>query len=120
MKYSIPIGVLLLVAAYMTFGIENYNYLWPSIDTKYAPDYSERAFRRVEMGMTQEEVVGLLGHPLWTKGWRSSHPGQTSAGEVWVYSSDGGASWGDWAWLSREVIFRDGRVVDRVSWTYYD
>jgi hypothetical protein len=27
---------------------------------------------------------------------------------------------GDWAWLAREVVFRDGRVVQTVRWTYHN
>jgi outer membrane protein assembly factor BamE (lipoprotein component of BamABCDE complex) len=71
--------------------------------------------------MTNDQVVALLGRPLYTHEFWRSHPAYEAWGdEVWSYTSDGAAPWGDWAWLSREVIFRDGRVVQRVNWTYHD
>jgi hypothetical protein len=33
-------------------------------DTVYAPGYSDRAFRQVEIGMSQQEVLSLLGEPI--------------------------------------------------------
>ena len=117
----LPIGGCFLIATFFLGHGEGYCFLWPGIDTKYAPNYNERSFGRVEVGMTKDQVLALLGPPLDTHGFYRSHPAYKASGdEVWSYTSDGAAPWGDWAWLSREVIFRGDSVVQRVNWTYYD
>lgn len=120
--HTVLAGLLISAVAYLALGgMESYCVIWPSIDTRYAPDFSERRFARVEVGMTREQVVGLIGQPLGTGRYYSGHPAYKTAGdEVWTYTGDGAAWWGDWAWLSRQVIFRDGRVAQTVYWTYYD
>jgi hypothetical protein len=106
---------------------EGYCIVWPSIGTAYAPGYSAAGFAKVEPGMTREKVVSLLGEPLgkrrgswWAGPSESGNAGSKRNDEVWHYSHDSSALGGDWAWLSREVIFRDGVVLRTVSWTYHD
>jgi hypothetical protein len=127
LKYQALLGSLSLVAGLLLIpgffysNSEAYCFFWPGIDTRYASDYSERSFGRVEVGMTKDQVVELLGAPVRAHGFWRSHPAYKESGdEVWSYTGDGAAPWGDWAWLSREVIFRGNRVVQRVKWTYYD
>lgn len=120
MGLSMVLG-LLAVAYLACGGGESYCVLWPSIDTRYAPGFSERKFAKVEVDMTRAQVVQLIGRPLVTHRWWRNHPAYKEYGdEVWSYTGDGAAPWGDWAWLSREVIFRDGKVVQKVFWTFYD
>jgi outer membrane protein assembly factor BamE (lipoprotein component of BamABCDE complex) len=38
-------------------------------DTVYAPGYTDKGFRRIKRGMTEQEVLNILGVPL---------------GEVWI------------------------------------
>ena len=115
----------ILAVAYLGVGgCESYCVLWPSIDTVYAPGFTDAGFERVQVGMTREDVRAQIGEPL-DKDFRSvnrlRHPGYQARGdEVWTYTRDGGCPWSDWAWLSREVLFSNGRVVQRVYWTYYD
>src|SRR5690349_20171514 len=112
---------LALIVLYLGIGgCESYCVIWPSIDTRFAPGFSERKFAQVAVGMTAAEVEALVGRPLGTHAYprRTTHPAYKEAGdEVWTFTSDGAAPWGDWAWLSRELIFREGRVVQKVFWT---
>jgi hypothetical protein len=117
------IFLTLLCMLYLSFGgLESYCYLIPTIDTRYAPECSELKFRLlVKVGMSREEVVQRIGEPL-HKGYvhrqRRSH--LIPRDERWSYTQDGAHPWGDWAWLSRELIIRDGRVVEKNYSTYYD
>jgi hypothetical protein len=49
-----------------------------SFDTEYAPGYSESAFRTVNIGTTEEEVLRLLGEPLQVR--------ETAPYIWWLYS----------------------------------
>ena len=102
---------------------EGYCVVWPSIGTRFAEGYSSSGFSRVERGMTEYEVVSLIGRPLSRQRGRPAPSGWfdwQQGDQTWQYGQDSSARGGDWAWLSREVVFRDGRVVQKVSWTYRD
>lgn len=99
-------------------------WFWPGIGTRFAPGYSAWGFESVRPGMTKAEVERLIGTPLGA-GYSGMAPPQAKplwrpGDETWTYSSDSSALGGDWAWLLREVIFRNGVVVQRVYWTYHD
>ena len=118
MKTSKTAAQLLTVAvAVFVFWIyshsESYCFLYPSIDTYYAPRYSEHAFGQVTTGMTFQAVEKLLGSPL------HGHTNK-DASVRWCYTGDGKSVWGDWAWFGREVIFRDDCVVELQRVTYND
>jgi hypothetical protein len=101
---------------------EGYCIVWPGIGTRFTRDFSHWGFARIKPGMTGEQVKALIGEPMGVgygcapSGWPLRKPLDIT----WGYSSDSSARGGDWAWLSREVVFRDGRVVQTVKWTYYD
>ena len=97
---------------YTCSGVESYCYVYPSIDTRYAHGFSEEKFAEVRAGMSMDEVITLLGQPY--------HSGSGRNSVRWSYTQDGKCSWADWAWLGREIVFKDGRVVERVSRIYYD
>lgn len=105
-------GCVIAFGLYTCFGFESYNYVYPSIDTRYAPGFSERKFAQVRAGMSMDEVITLLGEPC------HRGPGRNSV--RWSYTQDGKCSWADWAWLGREIVFAGGRVVERISRVYYD
>ena len=92
---------------------ESYCFFYPSIDTYYAPGYSEDAFGHVTTGMTHQSVQRLLGSPL------HSHTNK-DASVRWCYTGDGKSIWGDWAWFGREVIFRENHVVEVQKIVYND
>lgn len=93
--------------------IESYCFFYPGIDTYYAPGYSEDAFSQVTPGMTTHAVEQLLGRPLHAY---SDVDGSTT----WAYTEDGKSWYFDFAWLSREIYFRDGRVVEVAATVYHN
>ena len=97
---------------YMRVGCESYCFAFPSIDTRYADGFSEKAFAQVRVGMTMEEVVNLLGTPL---GGPSAQ-----ANAQWNFTEDGKCPWTDWAWLGRTIVFRDDRVAEKIARVWYD
>jgi hypothetical protein len=106
------IGGVVAFGLYTCSGVESYCYLYPSIDTRYAPGFSERKFAEVRAGMSMDEVITLLGQPY--------HSGSGRNPVRWSYTQDGKCFWADWSWLGREIVFKNGRVVEGVSRIYYD
>lgn len=109
---GLGIGGVIAFGLYACSGVESYCYVYPSIDTRYAPGYSERNFAEVRAGMSMDEVITLLGEPY--------HRGAGRNSVRWSYTQDGKCCWADWAWLGREIVFKDGRVIERISRIYYD
>ena len=104
--------VTAVLAAYLAIGTESYCVIYPSIDTRYAAGFSERKFAEIRVGMTKEEVLRILGAPM-----HGMHSGTSGK---WSYTQDGKCFWADWAWLGREIVFVDNRVVEKVSRVYND
>jgi hypothetical protein len=124
--YAIGVGLLAVAGGQIVLSgmSEGYCHVWPSIGTRFAGDYSEGRFARVKPGMSHTDVLRLLGEPL-SKGFNGppAPSGWTlwrRGDETWQYARDTSSRGGDWAWLSREIVFRDGLVVQTVRWTYYD
>ncbi len=121
---GVTLPVLLLIAFVATFGgMENYCWWNPWIDTKCTPQYSESNFDHITPGMTEAEVVGLLGQPF-SKG---AIPKATysymkpTTSRAWLYTGDGKCTWGDWAWMGRWVDFDDdGRVTETLKIIHHD
>lgn len=102
---------------------EGYCWIWPGIGTRFAPGYSTWGFETVQPGMTKADVVRLIGPPLGVGVHLYDRPfGPTleRGDELWQYGTDSSGRGGDWAWLSREVAFRRGIVVEKVYWTFHD
>jgi hypothetical protein len=89
-------------------------------DTVFASGFSDIAFLRVETGMPIDEVIRLLGEPLDTYASQNAPMGHAADGVGW----DTGLRWsrspGDSSYSVRVVLFRNGRVVGRVSEFYVD
>lgn len=125
---TLTVILLLLVAgmgAHVVYTgmTEGYCEIWPGIGTRFTADYSERAFDRIQPGMTSAQVLALIGPPMHIGRGGCAPPGHAlwRRGDVsWAYSQDTSDRGGDWAWLSREVVFRDERVVQTVRWVYHD
>jgi outer membrane protein assembly factor BamE (lipoprotein component of BamABCDE complex) len=96
--------------------MEAYCFFYPSIDTQFAPGFSEQAFSKVNADMKVEVVEQMLGQPLWVEKYTESG----KAGEVWYYTLDGKCRWGDWAWQCRKIDFREGKVVEVIKRWQYD
>ncbi|MGK5090451.1 outer membrane protein assembly factor BamE [Deltaproteobacteria bacterium TL4] len=76
-------------------------------DTEWAPEFSEESFSKIRIGMTQEEVLGIMGEPL-------------------IKTDDTAEYWSYWAytwdkerhddWRDRRTIYFDIHdTVDRVD-----
>lgn len=102
-------GTVFLGAA-LWAGPEGYFLLYPAIDTRFAPGYSEANFRKVQPGMSKDEVLQLLGQPF-----------NDVAHQAWIYSEDGAFPFWDFAWLARGINFdSEGRVIERSEHIFYN
>lgn len=115
---------IVAVAAIVTWGwligrTEAYCPWNPAIDTEFTAGYSEKAFFSIQPGMTEAEVVALLGEPFDKHTW-DSWQGDEIPCDCWVYSGDGKCGWGDFAHLGRMVMLRDGVVLALYAQVYYD
>lgn len=93
------------------FPIEGFCWWYPDIDTRYASLYTPQHFQAIESGMTREQVVKMIGEPLFRKG----QGGATCQGadcyhETWQYSNDGACRWWDFAWKKVWISFEEGIV----------
>jgi hypothetical protein len=79
-------------------------------DTRYASGYSDRAFRAVRVGMSTQEVLGLLGEPLERS--RSERSGL----DTWRYS----VSPSDASYRVRVIQFLNGLASGKVHELYVD
>ena len=111
-------GSALAVAA--LFGIlllsgcgERYCYFYPSIDTTYAEGYSEVDFLRLKVGMSTSEVDRIMCKPLSMQEYPN---GVTRV----LYTRDGKAPIGDFAWFGRSLDVKGGTVTGIVNTIYYD
>src|SRR5690349_8410431 len=63
---GIPLCILLAGYLFMCYSrMEAYCFFYPSIDTNYAPGFTEQAFSKIVVGMTKESVQEQLGQPLY-------------------------------------------------------
>lgn len=95
---------------------ETYCFFYPGIDTYYSSRFSEESFNNIKIGMSIKEVNDMLGEPL------RSNTKKSSASEMIYnyYTSDGKCSFGDFAWLWRQVNFKDGFVTECIKYTQHD
>ena len=116
---------VLLAVAWLVFVFpcgELFCPFYPSIDTEYAPGYTDRGFFRIRPGMTEAQVRSLIGEPFYTNEvWSYNPPGEDEYdGVYWHYSDDGKCTFGDFAWLQRNVVFTNGVVKCLTTPTSYD
>jgi hypothetical protein len=104
----------LLLVFFLSFSrMEAYCFFYPSIDTRYAPGFSEKRFATLKVGDAAQRVEAILGPPLVSTD-------VTGGAAVWLYTSDGKCQWGDFAWLYRAVKIDNGVVAEIVSRVMYD
>jgi hypothetical protein len=112
-----PLGLVAVGYLFWCYAhTESYCFFYPSIDTQFAPGFSEETFSQVATGMTMQAVQQKLGVPLATH--RYVEGGEP--GEIWSYTLDGKCKWGDWAWLRRQIAFQKGQVVEIIRRVSYD
>ena len=78
-------------------------------DTMYAPSYTEKNFNKIEIGMTQEQVLELVGEPLKKSGRDRS---------CWEYTAlrENDRSYCYWV---REVNFNSDKKVTKIDAYYW-
>jgi len=106
----------LIISLMFLFGMcytESYCFFYPSIDTRFALEFSQEKFDKVSVGMDPKNVIQLTGQPISI--WKDE-----SGASVWYYSEDGDAPFGDFAWLVRTVIFRNDKVEKVIKRIAYD
>jgi hypothetical protein len=106
---------------------ESYFVLYPSIDTEYAPDYTEEKFDEIQIGMSKDEVINMLGEPFIEDSTKNldgvdlgfRYPDGTT--EIWSYTGDGACWFADLAWLGRWVYFdKNGKVTAKNKSIHYN
>jgi len=109
----IAIPILLFLLLMLSGYGEGYCYFYPSIDTRYATGYSEKAFQTITSGMTRTQVDMIMCAPLGVGTNRDATVdyGYTCDGKSWI---------GDFAWFGRSVQFSNNVVVSITSRIYYD
>lgn len=107
MKWFLIIPIIVIVGVFLNAfrRMEAYCFFYPSIDTQYAPGFSEEKFLAIRVGDTAESVEKSLGLPL-------SRRADQGGIVVWKYTSDGKfAPFGDFAWLYRALTMSNGLVI---------
>lgn len=117
----LPCGVIVGILFFVMFPAppEGKCIFSPDIDTRYAAGYSDGAFASVTIGMTESNVLHILGKPISTQA-QSLWPYPGDAEILWWYSSDGACSWSDFAWRAPIVGIRNGIVVSKWTVWCYD
>ena len=106
---------------------EGYNFFDPYADTEFAPAYTPEKFKTVREGMSEKEILSILGEPI------SKYSDTTISKETGVsyyYTRDGYlrkrqdkkfSLVGDLAWFGSSVEFnKDSIAVHIFSVWYYD
>jgi outer membrane protein assembly factor BamE (lipoprotein component of BamABCDE complex) len=109
-KLKILVVVAFLAAAafaldrYLLDGlVDSTHALFVREDTRYAPGYTDAAFRRVKIGMTQKQVSDLLGTPFARLPFSG---GQTT----WWFSRNSEV----YGSRERAIVFRNGVVAEKL------
>jgi hypothetical protein len=83
----------------------------PLIDTRYSETFNVYNIDKIEIGMTKEEVINLIGEPLNS----IEDPGRDSGWTRWT--GDGKSFFGDYEWFSVSLNFLDGIMTEkRIDW----
>lgn len=121
----IVIVILVVIPLMVLFSIESYFYPSPYIDTEFAHGFSWENYEKVENGMTEQEVVALLGSPFEKPAGISGPKGGCGSisgkGECWVYTQDGKSPHWDFAWIAVIVRFDENMRADgKQQITFHD
>ena len=82
-------------------------------DTVYAERFSDEQFEAIAGGMTEEEVLRRLGPPI-DAPWTPQKPETWDRGMRWSRSGN------DSHYKVRVILFREGRVTEKVAEFYVD
>lgn len=86
-------------------------------DTKYSSGYSHEKFQRISLGMSEADVIGILGEPLkkWTPYLYTNFPLKKNyVGFEYSTSPSSGS------YRLRQINFNQGKVVEVIYYFYVD
>lgn len=105
-------SVIILGVLVLLFVLAVLMFLYGNTDTEYASGYSRRGFNAIQAGMTQQEVVEILGQPLWKNA-------MTEDGGFWGYSMQGSDKTANY--FERTIGFdSNGKVNEIIKDLYID
>ena len=110
----IPLKIIILLFFFLFFG-GGYETLcaWnPLIDTEYSSTFNIYKIDKVEIGMTKEDAIKLIGEPL-----------QTYIGkeyETFRFTSDGKSKFKDNAWFDFNLKFENDILIKKTSRWVHD
>jgi len=110
-KIKIILTILILLLGLKFYSSSEMHFpLNPYIDTIFAKGFSWEKFKKVEIGMSQEEVKTMLGEPLKITDYEGSIPGYV----CWKYSTDGKLwPYADLSFYLVQICLTDGAVVSK-------
>jgi len=95
--------------------IEGKHLIKPYIDTHFAEDYSPEKFDQIELGMTKNEVIKIIGKPLYTgSGYYDSlitNYHYTGDGKLLSKRKPGEQKYDDFAWYRSTIGFDTTETV---------
>ncbi len=96
--------------------VEGKHLLKPYLDTHFAENYTPEKFESIEPGMTEEEVVSIIGKPLYRGKYYAdstlTNYYYTGDGKLLSRSSDNGQhGYDDLAWYRSTVTFSPKNIV---------
>ncbi len=91
-------GLSFLLSLFSLTGCETMCVYNPLIDTRHSADFNPYNVPRLEVGMSREKVISLIGTPL----------GENNG--YMDYTSDGAFKFGDFAWFELLIKLEDGKV----------
>lgn len=101
---EIPLFVILLFFSSIPLvGWETQCIYAPLIDTGHSETFNPYNVPQLEIGMSRDEVLSLIGKPLWEQNGCMS------------FTEDGACPFGDFAWYVLYVYFENGKVVEIYS-----
>lgn len=121
-KNKLKLLMMILLMSYSSFVLlwiyghsESYCVFYPSINTSYAPSYTEKKFDLIKKGMRKEDVLKLIGAPL-------EEEKMGESGAKLKYSRYVKRWIGRYKWLRRYVILEHEMVVgkEKAKSYYFD
>jgi hypothetical protein len=101
MKFDLAIWIaFVMLGGFILFGVTGIGSPpFVLTATKYAPGYSEAAFRCVKIGDSTNTVFQTLGQPLWQTRYDNGE-------SLWSYSTESWTFWSErrWLWFSNDVV----------------
>jgi len=109
-----PLG--LLIHCYWLDGITGASAECFLGETKYAPGYREWKFRKIKVGMSEQDVLSIPGEPVM----RMKNEGRDIFNYTTWKTSNIDCNGPDCCYTERGVMFRNGSVVDLFHDFYID